>query len=170
MTVHSATIRTLSNNDSDSYENVPWKVNSRCLRLYRAYSISFNLSNVDKFFWSWILEDCIEVQEKKKESRLVFTSSTKREIRHFHVVIVQWRREMYKKAWCTCKIVVLLIQTFFRCRYRCLRRSRCLSSPICRPTRSFTRLENKQGIEHTSLVHQESISPSTLFFSAHFLT
>ena len=38
----------------------------------------------------------------------MFTSSKKREIRHFHVVVVQWRlREMYRKAWCTFKVVVL---------------------------------------------------------------
>ena len=42
-----------------------FKVNSRCLKLYRAYSISFNSSNVGDFFWSWILRDCIEVQEKE---------------------------------------------------------------------------------------------------------
>ena len=35
------------------YENVTWKVNSRCLKLYRSY------------FWSWILKDCIKVLEKK---------------------------------------------------------------------------------------------------------
>ena len=28
------------------------KVNSRCFKLYRAYSISFNSSNVVKFLWS----------------------------------------------------------------------------------------------------------------------
>ena len=41
-------------------------------KLYRAYSISFSSSNVGVFFfflffWSWILKDCIIVQEKKKE-------------------------------------------------------------------------------------------------------
>ena len=33
-----------------------------------AYSISFNTSNIGKFFWSWILKDCIKVQEKKKKN------------------------------------------------------------------------------------------------------
>ena len=37
----------------------------------------------------------------------MFTSTKKCEIRHFHVVVVQWRlREMYKKAWWTVKVVV----------------------------------------------------------------
>ena len=40
---------TLSNNDSDGYENVTQKVNSRYFKLYRAYSNSFNLSDVGKF-------------------------------------------------------------------------------------------------------------------------
>ena len=39
----------LSNDDGDRYENVTEKANSRCFKLYRAYYISFNLSNV-KFF------------------------------------------------------------------------------------------------------------------------
>ena len=59
------------------------KSESCCLKLYRLYSISFNSSNVGSFFRSWILKDCIEVQEKKKESRcLAFTSSKKPETRH----------------------------------------------------------------------------------------
>ena len=51
----------LSDNDGDSYKNVTLKVNSPYLKLYRAYSISFNSSNVGTFFWSWILEACTKV-------------------------------------------------------------------------------------------------------------
>ena len=40
----------LSNNDHDGYENVTKKVTSRCLKLDRAYSISFNSTNADNFF------------------------------------------------------------------------------------------------------------------------
>ena len=39
----------LSNDAGDGYENVTEKANSRSFKLYRAYYISFNLSNV-KFF------------------------------------------------------------------------------------------------------------------------
>ena len=48
---------------------------------------------------------------KEKESCcLLFPPSTKREIRHFHVAVVQWQlKEMFKKGWGTCKVVVLLI-------------------------------------------------------------
>ena len=63
----STLIRSLSTNDGDGYENVTWKVKSRYFKIYHAYSISFNSSNVGSFFWSWILKDCIEVQEKKKK-------------------------------------------------------------------------------------------------------
>ena len=39
---------TASFNEGDGYE----KVKSRCLKLDCAYRISFNQSDVDKFFWS----------------------------------------------------------------------------------------------------------------------
>ena len=61
-------------------ENVTWKVNLRCLKLYRAYSISFNSSNVGKFFWSWILNDCIKVQENKKKV-VVFWSCPRQNVK-----------------------------------------------------------------------------------------
>ena len=41
------------------------QLQKRCLILHRTYSISFNSSNVGKFFWSCILKDCIEVQGNK---------------------------------------------------------------------------------------------------------
>ena len=37
----------------------------------------------------------------------MFSSFTKREIRHFHVVVVHWRQDMNKKAWCTYKVAML---------------------------------------------------------------
>ena len=45
-------IGSLSNKDGDGYENVTQKVNSRSFKLYRAYFISFNSSNVGKLFWT----------------------------------------------------------------------------------------------------------------------
>ena len=50
-----------------SCDNVTQKMNSRCFKLHRTYSTSFNSTNVGKFFWSWTLTDCSEVQEKKKK-------------------------------------------------------------------------------------------------------
>ena len=43
-------------------------LNSPCFKLYCTYPISFNSSNVGIFFESWILKDCIELQEKKRKS------------------------------------------------------------------------------------------------------
>ena len=80
-----------SNNDGDDYENVTWKVNSRGFKSYRAYSTPFSSSNVGKFFWSWFLKDCIEVQEKSE-------NKTKHEIRYFHVAVVHWRQRNVHKS------------------------------------------------------------------------
>ena len=58
---------------------------SRCFKLYRAYSIPFNSSNLRNFFRSSILKDCIDVQkEKTKAVALCSRPDTKREIRYFH--------------------------------------------------------------------------------------
>ena len=61
------TLGSLSNNDSDGYENVIYKVKPHCFKLDRTYSMSFNSSNVGNIFWTWVLKDCIEVQEKKRK-------------------------------------------------------------------------------------------------------
>ena len=45
--------------------------------------------------------------EREKEGRPVFASSTKSEIRQFHVVVVQRRQRKVQKGVCTCKVVVL---------------------------------------------------------------
>ena len=60
---------------------------TRCLKLHRTYSISFNSSNVGKLFWSCILKDCIEVQGNKKKV-----------VRHFHVVVMQRRQRNVQKS------------------------------------------------------------------------
>ena len=71
-------------------------MHQRCLKLYRAYSISFNSSNV-------VLElnsnRLYQSSGKERESCcLVFPSSTRREIRHFHVVVVQRRQRNVQKS------------------------------------------------------------------------
>ena len=70
--------------------------------------------------------------EKDEESRcLLFTSSTKGEITHFHVVVVQWRQRnvqknvMHVQSCCFARLNPLLL-----CRSRWRRRRRCLSSPL----------------------------------------
>ena len=67
------------------------------LKIYRDYSISFNSSNVGNFcFWSWIVKDCIEVQEKKKKV-VVLCSSPPQNV-EFHVVVVQWWQSNVQKS------------------------------------------------------------------------
>ena len=96
-------------------------MNSLCFKLNRAYSFSLNSSNTGKFFRSWILKDCIKVQEKVKWN-------VKREIRTFHVVVVHWRQRnvhrsvMRVQSCCFANLNLLL---FCRPRYR--RPHRCLS-------------------------------------------
>ena len=70
------------------------------LELYRTYSISFNSS---LNCWQILLElnskGLYQSSGKEKESCcLMFPSSTKREIRHFHVVVVQQRQRNVQKA------------------------------------------------------------------------
>ena len=49
-------------------------------------------------------------EKKNKFCRCWFTLSIKRKIRHLHVLVVQkWQRNAKIKAWCTCEVVVLLI-------------------------------------------------------------
>ena len=63
-------------------------------RLFHLVQILFE----ENFSGSWILKDCIKVQGKKGSRSLVFTSFTKREIRHFNVVVVQWRQRNVKTS------------------------------------------------------------------------
>ena len=106
------------------------KSDSRYFKLHRAHSDAFNWSNVGKSLWNWILRNCIKVQENKKESCcLVFPSSTKREFRYFHVVLVQRRQRnvqksvMHVQSCCLADLNPLLF-----CSSCCCRRRRCLSS------------------------------------------
>ena len=86
-------IGTLRSEDRDCGENVTLKVNWRSFGVHRDYSNSVTFSNVGDFPWSWILE-IIQVQNnwKDKEKFVLFTSPTKREIRKFRVVVVQWQQ------------------------------------------------------------------------------
>ena len=60
--------------------------------LLRACSISFSSWNVSNFF-------LYGSSGKEKESRcLVFSPSTKNEIRHFHHEVVQWRKRNVQKS------------------------------------------------------------------------
>ena len=79
-------VGSLSNNDGDASNFFPL-IPSRQIRQMLAI-----------FLWSWILKYCIEVQEKKGSHSVVFTSSTKRENRHFLIVVVQCRQRNVQKS------------------------------------------------------------------------
>ena len=69
------------------------------------------VSDYDKTIYT-ILTRGLEMRSVEKDGRcLAFTSTTKHEIRQFHAVVVQRRQRnwTYKKALCTCRVVVLLI-------------------------------------------------------------
>ena len=66
------------------------------------------------FFYSWFRKDCIEVQGKKKKI-VVWCSRPAQNVKirgGFTMSTCKDGKEMYKNAWCTCKVVVLLIWTF----------------------------------------------------------
>ena len=67
------------------------------------------MSNVGKFPQSWFLGGHSSLQ-KEKENFVVtqVTSLIKHEIRPFPLQSCSNGKDMYKKTWCTCKLVVLL--------------------------------------------------------------
>ena len=73
-------------------------MNSRCVKFQHDYPISFISLNVGRFFWSWVKTLLKFRKRKRKSLRVVFTSSIKREIRHFHVVVVHWRQRNAQKS------------------------------------------------------------------------
>ena len=123
----------LSNDDGNGSENVTQKVNLCCFKLHLSYSSSFNLWNVGDFFFffrNWILKDCDLVHKKKKKVIVLSVHVLhKREIRKFHIVIVQWRQRNVQKSvmhvqnCCFASLNLLLLY-----RSRCRRRRRWLSS------------------------------------------
>ena len=69
---------------------------------------------------------CTEVQEKKKKVVVLFTSSTKREIKPFYVVVVQWRQRNAQKkrdARSHCRLHRHYLSSLFTLKY-CLNWSR----------------------------------------------
>ena len=102
-------------------------MNSRYFKLHCAYSDAFKC-------WQMPLElnskALYQSSGKQKESCcLVFPSSTKREFRYFHAVLVQRRQRnvqksvMHVQSCCFANLNLLLF-----CRSCCRRRRRCLSS------------------------------------------
>ena len=79
---------TLSNDDGS--ENVAKKMNLCSLKLIHVYLDPLNMSNAGNFYWRWILKDLFRLKKIKGNRRSMITCSIKRQIRSFHVVVVQW--------------------------------------------------------------------------------
>ena len=104
-------IRELKQQRRPRLQKCTYKVNSHYLELYHAYSISFTSSKVGKCFWSWILKDCIKVQEKKRKLLSCVPVLDKTWIQAFsRCSRATTAKKCAKKAWCTCIVVVLLIK------------------------------------------------------------
>ena len=101
-------------------------------RLYRAHSISFHLSIVGKFFLELNAKGLHESSRKEKWESccLLFPSSTKREIRQFHVVVVQRRqRNVQKNVMHVQNCCFACLNLLLFCRSRSpRRRRRCVNS------------------------------------------
>ena len=114
-------IGSLSNNDGLKSEVALLQTLSRLFSLIRQNLAIFSELNSKRLYRS---------SEKEEESSLPcrFTSSTKREIRHFQVIVVQWRGNvqksvMYAQSFCFFNPNLLLF-----CRSRWRHSRRCLSS------------------------------------------
>ena len=72
---------------------------------------SLTLSNASELFWSWISINHIQVHEEKEN----FVIACLHLSQNVKLGIFMWQlcsesKEMYKKVWCTCKVVVLPCQ------------------------------------------------------------
>ena len=73
------------------------KVDSHCFKLHRSYLVSFNLSNVGEIFW---VKSKRTLEKEKENFCVVLTYSMERarEIRKFHVAVVQQRLRNVQKS------------------------------------------------------------------------
>ena len=113
------------NDDVDGYENVTWicaasnfiaLIPSRSIRQMLAILLELNSKGLQQ-----------SSGREKESCCLLFPSSTKREIRQFHVVVVQWRQRNVQKSVlhvqsCCFPCLNLLIFS------RCCRRRRCVNA------------------------------------------
>ena len=95
-------------------KGVAWKVNLRACNLYPDYSNSFILSNASELFLGRISS----LERERNFSCRLFTPSIKREIRHFPVVVVQWRQRNVQKSVLLFCLFNLLLFWRSRCRHR----------------------------------------------------
>ena len=74
-------------------------MNLRSFQFNRVYLDPRNMSNAGDFSWSWILKGFyLGSMRGRKIRRGMFTPSIKRQIRRFHVVVVQWTSKKCTKS------------------------------------------------------------------------
>ena len=123
-----SSLATLSNGDGDGSENAAEKRNLHSCKLNRVYLDPLNMSNAGDVSWNWIVKGFYSSSKKgRKIRRRLSTSSIKRQIRRFHVVVVQWTSNVLKRVMHvqSCCFVIKPI-VFWSCHRR--RRRSCLSS------------------------------------------
>ena len=86
------------------------KVSSYFFSLYRDYSNSLTLSHASELFWSWISINHTQLHEENEFCHCLFTSYTKREIRHFHDVVQLTATKCTKKRYARAKLLFCLIK------------------------------------------------------------
>ena len=106
-----------------------------------------SLSNGDSDVKCWQIslelnsKGLYQISGKEKENCcFVFPSSTKREIRHFHVVVVQrGQRNVQKSVMHVQSCYLVNLNLLVYCRSRCRRPRRCLSSLLYRDLTALSR-------------------------------
>ena len=103
--------REFGNDDNNGIENAANKSNLRPFKLYRVYLDPFNLSNAGNSPGVEFLRTFSRYKRERKIRRRMFTSSIKRRIRWFYVVVVHWTPKKCTKKRDALLLKVLLQET-----------------------------------------------------------
>ena len=89
-------------------------MNLRRFKIHRSYSMSFNLSDVGEFFWSWILRAVTDFEKKKRKANrsFVFTCSQSVKLGIFMLWFFRGRQRNVPKSVLQVQRFVLLILTY----------------------------------------------------------
>ena len=119
---------------------------------------SLTLSNVGELSWSWISKNRnhFPAERERKFCRPLFAFSTKREIRHFYVVVERWRQRnnVQNKRDARPKLLFSLLNVLLFGRSRCRRRRRRGR----RPLRSLFTPRRNYTLQHLSFCERRYIS------------
>ena len=137
--------------DPTTATSIKSSLKDRLRILFNHFAIILSRSVTKKketFFWNWWEGAGPSSDSGLEYIALPFPSSKKLTIWSFQVVVVQGRQRNSKKAWCTCRAVVLLTEPTAFWRYRCRRRHR----------HSFAKCLPDSRRYHRSYVWKEALS------------